>query len=114
MALRTRFRGRMTFRERSVGDCSQLAVGRVQQHKLQEISAMFVFKKALFGVAAAAVLSTLVFGRDALSYVKTFGCSARDAIKSEVPIEFEIQRARDMVGTSDLIASRAEQPNVLT
>ncbi len=59
---------------------------------------MFIFKKALIGVAAAAVLSTLVFGRDALSYVKTFGCSARDAIKSEVPIEFEIQRARDMVG----------------
>lgn len=59
---------------------------------------MFMFKKALIGVAAAAVLSTLVFGRDVFSYVKTFGCSARDAIKSEVPIEFEIQRARDMVG----------------
>jgi tellurite resistance protein len=59
---------------------------------------MFILKKALFGAAAAAVLTTLVFGRDAVSYVKTFGCSARDAIKSEVPIEFEIQRARDMVG----------------
>ena len=55
-------------------------------------------KKAVIGVAAAAVLSTLVFGRDALSYVKTFGSSARDAIKAEVPLEFEIQRARDMVG----------------
>ena len=44
------------------------------------------------------MLSTLVFGRDVFSYVKTFGSSARDAIKSEVPIEFEIQRARDMVG----------------
>ncbi len=55
-------------------------------------------KKALIGVAAAAVLSTLVFGRDALSYVKTFGSSARDAIKAEVPLEFEIQRARNMVG----------------
>jgi len=59
---------------------------------------MFILKKAIIGVAAAAVLSTLVFGRDVVSYVKTFGCSARDAIKSEVPIEFEIQRARDMVG----------------
>src|SRR5258708_36859677 len=58
----------------------------------------FMAKKALIGVAAVAVLSTLVFGRDAISYVKTFGCSARDAIKAEVPIEFEIQRARDMVG----------------
>jgi hypothetical protein len=56
-----------------------------------------IAKKAVIGVVAAAVLSTLVFGRDAVSYVKTFGCSARDAIKAEVPIEFEIQRARDMV-----------------
>lgn len=59
---------------------------------------MFILKKAIIGVVAAAVLSTLVFGRDVVSYVKTFSCSARDAIKSEVPIEFEIQRARDMVG----------------
>ena len=58
---------------------------------------MFLLKKSLIGVAAAAVLGALVFGRDVFSYAKTFGCSARDAIKSEVPIEFEIQRARDMV-----------------
>ena len=57
-----------------------------------------VAKKALIGVAVAAVLGTLVFGRDAVSYVKTAGSSARDAIKAEVPIEFEIQRAREMVG----------------
>lgn len=58
---------------------------------------MFWLKKSLIGVAAAAVLGTFVFGRDVFSYAKTFGCSARDAIKAEVPIEFEIQRARDMV-----------------
>lgn len=56
-----------------------------------------IAKKAVIGAVAAAVLSTLVFGRDVVSYVKTFGSSARDAIKAEVPIEFEIQRARDMV-----------------
>jgi hypothetical protein len=56
-----------------------------------------IAKKAVIGVAAAAVLSTFVFGRDVVSYVKTFGSSAREAIKAEVPIEFEIQRARDMV-----------------
>ncbi|MBI3861565.1 MAG: hypothetical protein HY290_06690 [Planctomycetia bacterium] len=56
-----------------------------------------MLKKALLGVAAVAVLSTLVFGRDVISYLKTAGSSARDAIKSEVPIEFEIQRARDLV-----------------
>jgi len=58
----------------------------------------FMAKKVLIGVAAAAALGTLVFGRDAFSYARTFGCSARDAIKAEVPLEFEIQRARDMVG----------------
>ena len=56
-----------------------------------------IAKKTLIGVAVAAVLSTLAFGRDVFSYVKTFGSSARAAIKAEVPIEFEIQRARDMV-----------------
>lgn len=58
---------------------------------------MFWLKKGLVGVAAAAVLGTFVFGRDLVSYVKTAGCSARNAIKAEVPLEFEIQRARDMV-----------------
>src|SRR5260221_420072 len=84
--------------EQSVGDGSQPTNrGRVQHHRFQEIEIMFcIAKKAVIGVVAAAVLSTLVFGRDAVSYVKTFGCSAREAIKAEVPIEFEIQRARDM------------------
>lgn len=59
---------------------------------------MFMLKKSLIGLAAVVVLSGLVFGRDAVSYIKTFGTSARAAIKAEVPIEFEIQRARDMVG----------------
>ena len=56
-----------------------------------------IAKKGLMGAAVVAVLATLAFGRDVFSYVKTFGCSARDAIKSEVPIGFEIDRARDMV-----------------
>ncbi|MBS0263003.1 MAG: hypothetical protein JSS02_13745 [Planctomycetes bacterium] len=56
-----------------------------------------MFKKVLIGAVGTVVLSTLVFGRDAISYLKTAGSSARDAIKAEVPIEFEIQRARDMV-----------------
>lgn len=56
-----------------------------------------MIKKTLIGLAATALVSTMVFGKDVFSYVKTAGCSARDAIKAEVPIEFEIQRARDMV-----------------
>lgn len=56
-----------------------------------------MIKLTIVGVASTLLLSTLVFGRDVCSYVKTLGCSARAAIKSEVPIEFEIQRARDLV-----------------
>lgn len=56
-----------------------------------------MLKKVLIGGAAAALLTTFVFGRDVFSYVRTAGQSARDAIKAEVPVEFEIQRARDMV-----------------
>ncbi len=56
-----------------------------------------MIKKTILGLLATMALSTLVFGRDACSYLKTIGSSARNAIKSEVPIEFELQRARDMV-----------------
>lgn len=56
-----------------------------------------MLKKAIIGIAATGLISTFVFGRDVFSYIKTFGCSARNALKAEVPIEFEMQRARDMV-----------------
>lgn len=56
-----------------------------------------MLKKAIIGVISAAALSTLVFGRDVVSYVKTCSSSFRDAVKQEVPLEFEIERARDMV-----------------
>lgn len=56
-----------------------------------------MLKKIMMGTAAAAALGTFVFGRDAASYLRTSYTSVRDAIKSEVPLEFEIQRAREMV-----------------
>ena len=56
-----------------------------------------MIKKAILGTAAVAMVSTFVFGRDVVSYLRTAGSSAREAIKAEVPIEFELQRARDMV-----------------
>lgn len=56
-----------------------------------------MLKKAILGVVSAAALSTLVFGRDVVSYIKTCGSELRDAVKQEVPLEFEIERARDMV-----------------
>lgn len=53
-----------------------------------------MLKKAVVGSLAVATLGTFVFGRDAWSYLRTGAQSVREAVKSEVPIEFEIERAR--------------------
>lgn len=56
-----------------------------------------MLKKTLFGLIAVGLLGTFVFGRDAASYLRT-GCkNVRNAVKSEVPLEFEIARARTLV-----------------
>jgi peptidoglycan hydrolase CwlO-like protein len=56
-----------------------------------------MIKKALIGTAAALLVGGFVFGRDVFSYVRTAGVSVRDAVRSEVPLEFEVERAREMV-----------------
>lgn len=54
-------------------------------------------KKIVMGSLALTVVGGLIFGRDALSYVRT-GCkSVQENVRSNVPIEFEIQRARQEV-----------------
>lgn len=58
---------------------------------------MEMLKKSLITLAVAGTLGTLAFGRDLYSYLRTAGGEARQALKAGVPIEFEIQRARDMV-----------------
>lgn len=56
-----------------------------------------MLKKAIVGSVAAATLGTMMFGGDAVSYVKTGFNEVHDAVRAEVPIEFELQRARDEV-----------------
>lgn len=56
-----------------------------------------MLRKSILGVGSLVLLSTFVFGRDAFSYLRTSYSSARAALKAEVPLEFELQRARDMV-----------------
>ena len=56
-----------------------------------------MIKKALIGTVVLATLGTFVFGRDVISYAKTWASSARNAVKREVPVEFEVQRAREMI-----------------
>ncbi|MDB5389352.1 MAG: signal peptide-containing protein, partial [Planctomycetaceae bacterium] len=56
-----------------------------------------MIKKTLVGFVLLALLGTFVFGRDAVSYLRT-GCkNVRNAVKSEVPLEFEIARAQTLV-----------------
>lgn len=54
-------------------------------------------KKIAMGTLAVAAVSAFVFGRDAVSYFRTGADNLRDALRSGVPIEFEIERARKEV-----------------
>ena len=56
-----------------------------------------MLKKVVIGSAVALLVGTFVFGRDFVSYMHTGAHKVRDAVKSEVPLEFEVQRAREMV-----------------
>ena len=53
--------------------------------------------KALVTAAIVTVGGYLIFERDAFSYLRTWGASVRESVKGEVPIEFEVERAREMV-----------------
>lgn len=56
-----------------------------------------MIKKVLVTTAGVGLLSVLFFGRDATSYVCTSAGWMKDTVKSAVPVEFEIERARRMV-----------------
>lgn len=56
-----------------------------------------MIRKAIFAAGGLMLLGTLVFGRDVFSYARTAGKSVRQAVKREVPLEFEVERAREMV-----------------
>jgi peptidoglycan hydrolase CwlO-like protein len=57
-----------------------------------------MLKKTLIGVGTAAALGSLIFGRDVVSYARTAWSATREAVKREVPLEFQVQRARTAVG----------------
>jgi chromosome segregation ATPase len=56
-----------------------------------------MLKKAIIGTGAVMALGTLIFGRDVVSYGRAAWSATRDAVKSEVPPEFQVQRARTLV-----------------
>jgi peptidoglycan hydrolase CwlO-like protein len=60
-----------------------------------------MLKKLFIGTGTAALLGSLIFGRDVVSYARTAWSATRDAVKREVPLEFEIERARTAVSQLD-------------
>jgi chromosome segregation ATPase len=66
-----------------------------------------MIKKGLLGAALGAGALALLFGTAATSYVKTAFHHVRNSAKASVPIEFEIERARQLV--ADLEPAIREQ-----
>ena len=70
-----------------------------------------MIKKVLITTAVLAALGGLVFGIDAFSYLSTSARKVRSEVKANVPLEFEIERARTMVG--DLIPDIQKNMHVI-
>lgn len=60
-----------------------------------------MIKRALMVAGVLALGGLLVFGTDVLSYATTAGRRVQRSVKNQVPLEFEIDRARKMV--ADLV-----------
>jgi chromosome segregation ATPase len=56
-----------------------------------------MIKKAIFAGLGICLVSSVFFGRDALSYFRTTAGRMKDTVRSSVPLDFEIDRARRMV-----------------
>jgi len=60
-----------------------------------------MLKKSLVVAGAVVLLLGLFFGRDACSYLSTSAGWVKDTVKTSVPIEFQIERARQMIKDLD-------------
>ncbi|QDU58832.1 hypothetical protein [Aeoliella mucimassa] len=70
-----------------------------------------MIKKTLVTVLAVGLVAGLLFGRDALSYLKTGARRVSDGVQESVPTSFQIDRARQMV--SDLTPVIEEAMHVI-
>ena len=59
-----------------------------------------MLKKSAIVAGVIALLVGLLFGRDALSILSTSAGWVRSEVRNSVPVEFELQRARDMISQS--------------
>jgi chromosome segregation ATPase len=56
-----------------------------------------LIKTVVMVAIGGAVIGSIVFGTDALSYVRSSSRSVQNAVKNSIPLRFELQRARDML-----------------
>jgi chromosome segregation ATPase len=56
-----------------------------------------MLKKIIIGSLGAAVVAGLIFGAESVSYMQTMGRNVRQAVKSEITTEFELDRIRNEV-----------------
>ena len=56
-----------------------------------------MIKKACLGVATVGLVTLFLFGKDAYSYLSTSYRRVTESVEDSVPIEFQIDRARDLV-----------------
>jgi hypothetical protein len=56
-----------------------------------------MIKKLIYVVVGGAVVSLLLFGRSAISYLRTSVGTVRESVQNSVPVEFQIDRARHMI-----------------
>ncbi len=57
-----------------------------------------LIKFGVFTVAGGAVVVSLLFGGEALSYMRTSGRAMRQSVNDKIPVEFQLRRARDLLG----------------
>ena len=68
-----------------------------------------MIKRAVVGGGAALLVSGLMFGRDAVSYVSTSAGWVKHSIADNVPVEFEIERAKKMINNLEPEVRRNKQ-----
>jgi chromosome segregation ATPase len=56
-----------------------------------------MIKKAIIGTGVLLVVAVLIFGTEAISYVRTSAGYVSEAVTDSVPMEFQIDRARGMI-----------------
>ena len=56
-----------------------------------------VLKYGGVSLFAVILVGSLIFGTDLFSYVSTSAGNVRETVRDSVPVEFELQRARDLI-----------------